>query len=263
MKKTLVGVSLCLSLAVILAAQGSVQINAGGATFPAPIYSKWFTEYNKLHPNIQINYQSQGSGFGISQLSAHSIDFGASDMPMNDDQFQKAGFKILHFPTVLGAVVLTYNIPGVSGYAEVSRRRRWREFFWARLPSGTTRKSPRRIRASKLPSADIMSCPPLRRQRHDLYLDGFSFQSQPGMEEQSRQQHFRELAGGPGWQGERRRDGRDQADAQFDWLRRADLRPRAKNPLWRRPKRGRRTSFRASLTSVSEAAAGAAKDMPD
>lgn len=122
MKKTLVGVSLCLSLAVILAAQGSVQINAGGATFPAPIYSKWFTEYNKLHSNIQINYQPQGSGFGISQLSAHSIDFGASDMPMKDDQIQKAGFKILHFPTVLGAVVLTYNIPGVSGTLKFTQK---------------------------------------------------------------------------------------------------------------------------------------------
>jgi phosphate transport system substrate-binding protein len=115
MKKTLLAVSLCLGLAVAVIAQsGTVRINAGGATFPNPIYSKWFSEYNKMHPNIEINYQSQGSGFGIAQLTARSIDFGASDMPMTDEQLQKAGFKILHFPTVLGAVVPTYNVPGVT-----------------------------------------------------------------------------------------------------------------------------------------------------
>jgi phosphate transport system substrate-binding protein len=90
------------------------NINAAGATFPYPIYSKWFDEYHKLHPNIQINYQSIGSGGGISQVTAKTVDFGASDGPMTDEQLSKAGLKILHFPTVLGAAVLTYNIPGVS-----------------------------------------------------------------------------------------------------------------------------------------------------
>jgi len=90
------------------------NINAAGATFPYPIYSKWFDEYHKIHPNIQINYQSIGSGGGISQVTAKTVDFGASDGPMTDEQLSKAGFKILHFPTVLGAAVLTYNIPGVS-----------------------------------------------------------------------------------------------------------------------------------------------------
>ena len=90
------------------------NINAAGATFPYPIYSKWFDEYHKAHPNVQINYQSIGSGGGISQLSARTVDFGASDGPMSDDQLKAAGFKILHFPTVLGAAVLTYNIPGVN-----------------------------------------------------------------------------------------------------------------------------------------------------
>lgn len=90
------------------------SINAAGATFPYPIYSKWFDEYHKLHPNVQINYQSIGSGGGISQLSAKTVDFGASDGPMSDDQLKQANFKILHFPTVLGAAVVTYNIPGVN-----------------------------------------------------------------------------------------------------------------------------------------------------
>ncbi len=90
------------------------NINAAGATFPYPIYSKWFDAYHKLHPNIQINYQSIGSGGGISQLTQKTVDFGASDGPMTDDQLKAAGVKILHFPTVLGAAVLTYNVPGVA-----------------------------------------------------------------------------------------------------------------------------------------------------
>lgn len=90
------------------------SINAAGATFPYPIYSKWFDEYHKLHPNVQINYQSIGSGGGIRQLMDKTVDFGASDGPMTDEQLKQAGFKILHFPTVLGAAVPSYNIPGVT-----------------------------------------------------------------------------------------------------------------------------------------------------
>jgi phosphate transport system substrate-binding protein len=102
-------------LAVLICTPAWAQnINAAGATFPYPIYSKWFDEYHKLHPNVQINYQSIGSGGGISQLTAHTVDFGASDGPMSDDQLSKAGFKILHFPTVLGADVPSYNVPGVA-----------------------------------------------------------------------------------------------------------------------------------------------------
>ncbi len=91
-----------------------VLINGAGATFPYPIYSKWFDEYHKLHPAIQINYQSIGSGGGIRQVLAGTVDFGATDGPMSDEQLSKAGGRIMHFPTVLGAVVPTYNIPGVS-----------------------------------------------------------------------------------------------------------------------------------------------------
>jgi phosphate transport system substrate-binding protein len=106
----------CALLLVVMSVSARAQsINAAGATFPYPIYSKWFDEYHKLHPNVQINYQSIGSGGGIAQLTAKTVDFGASDGPMSDDQLKQAGFKILHFPTVLGAAVLTYNIPGVSG----------------------------------------------------------------------------------------------------------------------------------------------------
>ena len=103
-------------LAMLSAAPAWAQnINAAGATFPYPIYSKWFDEYHKLHPNIQINYQSIGSGGGIRQLLDKTVDFGASDGPMTDEQLQQAGFKVLHFPTVLGAAVPSYNVPGVTG----------------------------------------------------------------------------------------------------------------------------------------------------
>src|SRR6202047_981695 len=116
MKKTLLVVWLLLGAAAIVAAQsGTVLLNAAGATFPYPIYSKWFDVYHTAHPDIQINYQSIGSGGGIRQLQAGTVDFGASDGPMTDDQLSQSKFKILHFPTVLGAVVPTYNIAGVSG----------------------------------------------------------------------------------------------------------------------------------------------------
>jgi phosphate transport system substrate-binding protein len=91
-----------------------IQINGAGATFPYPIYSKWFSEYNKLHPEVEINYQSIGSGGGIRQLINQTVFFGATDGPMTDEQLQSASAKILHFPTVLGADVPVYNIPGVD-----------------------------------------------------------------------------------------------------------------------------------------------------
>jgi phosphate transport system substrate-binding protein len=92
----------------------TLQINGAGATFPYPIYSKWFSEYNKLHPNVRINYQSIGSGGGIQQITNQTVFFGATDGPMNDEQLKAAPGRILHFPTVLGAVVPVYNIPGVT-----------------------------------------------------------------------------------------------------------------------------------------------------
>src|SRR6201982_1747545 len=91
----------------------NVQINGAGATFPFPIYSKWFDEYNKLHPEVQINYQSVGSGAGIRQVTNQTVFFGATAGPMTNDQQLAAPGKILHFPTVLGGVVPVYNIPNV------------------------------------------------------------------------------------------------------------------------------------------------------
>ena len=103
---------LCLALAVPACAQ--TTLNGAGATFPNPIYSKWFSEYHKAHPDIQINYQPIGSGGGIRQVLAGTVDFGATDGPMSDEQLAQAKSKILHVPTVLGANVPAYNIPGVT-----------------------------------------------------------------------------------------------------------------------------------------------------
>lgn len=103
---------LCLALAVPACAQ--TTLNGAGATFPYPMYSKWFSEYHKAHPDIEINYQSIGSGGGIRQVLAGTVDFGASDGPMSDEQLSQAKTKILHVPTVLGADVPAYNIPGVK-----------------------------------------------------------------------------------------------------------------------------------------------------
>ena len=115
MRKTLVVLFLLFAAAATAGAQSSpMLLNAAGATFPYPIYSKWFDVYHTAHPDIQINYQSIGSGGGIRQLLAGTVDFGSSDGPMSDDQLAQAKFKILHFPTVLGAVIPTYNITGVS-----------------------------------------------------------------------------------------------------------------------------------------------------
>ncbi|HTP31486.1 MAG TPA: phosphate ABC transporter substrate-binding protein PstS [Candidatus Acidoferrales bacterium] len=97
-----------------VAVAGAQQINAAGATFPMPIYQKWFQDYHAQHSSVQINYGGGGSGAGISQLTNGTVDFGASDIPMKDAQIAAMKVKPLHFPTVMGAVVLTYNIPGVA-----------------------------------------------------------------------------------------------------------------------------------------------------
>lgn len=115
MKRFLAG---CLSLGLMMSGSlvyADLLINGAGATFPYPIYSKWFDEYHKAHPDVQFNYQSIGSGGGIRQISSKTVDFGASDGPMTDAQLDAAPGVLLHFPTVLGGVVPIYHIEGVTG----------------------------------------------------------------------------------------------------------------------------------------------------
>jgi phosphate transport system substrate-binding protein len=109
---------LCVVLPV--AVFGQTTLNGAGATFPYPIYSKWFNEYHNLHPDIEINYQSIGSGGGIRQVINGTVDFGASDGPMTDDQLKEAKIRILHIPTVLGADVPAYNVSGVTAELKFS-----------------------------------------------------------------------------------------------------------------------------------------------
>jgi phosphate transport system substrate-binding protein len=119
MKRIAVLVVGALALGAMVWAQNPLLINGAGATFPYPIYSKWFDEYHQKNTNTQFNYQSIGSGAGIRQVTEGTVDFGATDGPMNNEQLKafqdKRGSAILHFPTVLGAAVPTYNVPGVTG----------------------------------------------------------------------------------------------------------------------------------------------------
>jgi phosphate transport system substrate-binding protein len=110
-KKTLLAV--CLFALAFGAAQGQ-KLTGAGATFPYPIYSKWFTEYSAAHPGVEVNYQSIGSGGGIQQVTKGLVDFGASDMPMKDDQLAASPVKLIHIPTVLGADVPAFNVPGID-----------------------------------------------------------------------------------------------------------------------------------------------------
>jgi len=112
--KLRIAMALALMAAMIGSASAETNLNGAGATFPNPIYQKWFSEYHNAHKDVQINYQSIGSGGGIQQLTSGTVDFGASDGPMTDEQLSKVSGKVFHIPTVLGAVVPMYNINGVS-----------------------------------------------------------------------------------------------------------------------------------------------------
>src|SRR3984893_9623716 len=157
--KRIAGIFLAALVVASMASAQALLINGAGATFPNPIYSKWFDEYHKNNGNIQINYQSVGSGAGIKQVTEGTVDFGASDGPMNDEQLKafqdKHGFGILHFPTVLGAVVPTYNIPGVTGALNFTPE----ALAGIYLGKITTWKDPARAGANKgvnLPNEDIV-----------------------------------------------------------------------------------------------------------
>ena len=151
--KTVASVAGAVLLVGVVAAQ-TMRINGAGATFPYPIYSKWFDEYHKLHPNVEINYQSIGSGGGIRQITNQTVFFGATDGPMTNEQLLAAPSKILHFPTVLGADVPVYNVPGVNTELKftgpiladifLGKMTKWNDAAIAKLNDGV-----------KLPSNDI------------------------------------------------------------------------------------------------------------
>ena len=110
----------CLGLLGAGPAAAQLQLNGAGATFPYPMYSKWFNTYIQVDPSVRFNYQSIGSGGGIKQITEQTVDFGASDGPMTDEQLKAAPGSLMHFPTVMGAVVLTYNAEGVTSGLKVT-----------------------------------------------------------------------------------------------------------------------------------------------
>jgi phosphate transport system substrate-binding protein len=121
--QVVIGLAVLVSLLVLVGCidsgnkgtgESAVQLQGAGATFPNPLYQKWLSEYGKLHANVKIDYQSIGSGGGIKQIQAQTVDFGASDAPMKDDDLKAAPGELLHIPTVLGAVVITYNLEGIA-----------------------------------------------------------------------------------------------------------------------------------------------------
>lgn len=111
-KKSSLSTLLLMLISSISLANATIKVNGAGASFPYPIYSKWFTEYNKNNAGVQFNYQSIGSGGGIRQLLKQTVDFGASDAPMKDKEMKKAAWPVMHVPTVLGAVAVAYNVTG-------------------------------------------------------------------------------------------------------------------------------------------------------
>jgi phosphate transport system substrate-binding protein len=146
-----------------------VQINAAGATFPAVIYQKWFEEFKKSHSDAQINYQPIGSGGGVRQLTEGTVDFGASDFPLTNEQIGKISkYHALHFPTVMGGVVPTYNVEGVTKDLNFTGP------LLADIFSG---------KITNWNDGAIAKINPVGRQRHDLCADRLSFEREPGMEE--------------------------------------------------------------------------------
>ncbi|MGD0843723.1 MAG: phosphate ABC transporter substrate-binding protein PstS, partial [Geobacteraceae bacterium] len=113
-RKSILAFVLAITVTAAGAASAETLINGAGATFPYPLYSKWFSEYAKVDPSVKFNYQSIGSGGGIKQITAQTVDFGASDKFLSDEELKAAPGKLLHIPTVMGAVVVTYNLPGVA-----------------------------------------------------------------------------------------------------------------------------------------------------
>ena len=174
-------------------AGAGIQINGAGATFPNPIYSKWFAEHNRLHPNVRINYQSLGSGAGIRQLTSRTVFFGASDQPMDERAEGRPG-KILHFPTVLGAVVPVYNLPGGDRGAEVHRpaARRHRARQGQEVERSGDREAEPGRRSCRPPTSRSCIAPRLG---HDVHLRRLPGKDLAGVQEQGRRGRVAEVAG--------------------------------------------------------------------
>lgn len=155
MKKLNVLTLLLANLGCLFQAHGASLINGAGATFPYPLYSKWFSEYQKIDPEVQINYQSIGSGGGIRQFLEGTVDFGATDSPMTDEQLSKSSVPVFHIPTVLGAVVLTYNVPGVEQGLKLSGEI-VADLFLGKITKWNDPKIAQLNQGTQLPHSDVL-----------------------------------------------------------------------------------------------------------
>ena len=188
------------SMALAFAAVGlaEVQITGAGATFPNPIYQKWFNEFHKIRNDAQINYQAIGSGGGIKQVTEGTVEFGATDGPMNDEQLadfqKKRGFGVLHLPTVLGAVVPTYNVAGVSSGLNFTPEA-LSGIFLGTITKWSDPELKKANPSASLPDADIVVVHRSDGSGTTYCLDRLPSEGQPGLEGQGRHGNFRELAG--------------------------------------------------------------------
>ena len=225
------------------------------------LYSKWFSEYHKLHPNVAINYQSLGSGAGIRQLTSRTVFFGASDQPMKDEQLQAAPGKILHFPTVLGAVVPVYNLPEVSEPLKftgpliadivLGKVKKWNDPAIVKLNAGV-----------KLPSTDITFVHRSEGSGTTFIFADYLGKISPEFKSKVGVGLVAQVADRCRRQGQRGRVGHGHADAGLARLRRARLRA-AEQDLGRvRCRTAPAPSSSRPVSSVTAAAAGAAANMP-
>ena len=263
MKKTFVVVSLLLGMAALAAAQGGqVLLNAAGATFPYPIYSKWFDVYHKAHPNVQINYQSIGSGGGIRQLQAGTVDFGASDGPMTDEQLAAIKVQDSSFPDGLGRGRADLQHPGSFRRIE----------FHAKGAGGNFPGKDHEVERSgnrqgesrgEAPQRGHRGGSPLRRQRHDVHLDRLPFEGQSGVEERKSARNT--SVNWPVGLGGKGNEGVAGLVKQTpDSIGYIELIYAVQNKIaYGKVQNAAGKFVKADLASVTAAAAGAAKDMPD
>lgn len=148
-------VILIASFLLPIAGFAATQINGAGASFPYPIYSKWFSEYNKVKPEVKFNYQAIGSGGGIRQLIKQTVDFGASDAPMRDKDMKRAAWPVKHIPTVLGAVAITYNVEGIKSNLKLDGET-LADIFMGKITKWNDAKIASLNNGIKLPAADIL-----------------------------------------------------------------------------------------------------------
>ena len=214
MKKTLLAIGL---LVLALGTAQAQKLTAAGATFPYPIYSKWFSEYSSAHPGVQINYAPIGSGGGIAQVTKGLVDFAASDMPMTDEMLASSPVKLIHLPTVLGAVVPVYNVPGVKDLRfspDVLA-----DIYLGKITNWNDSRIAKDNPDAKLPDQKIIVVHRSEGSGTTLHLFGLFEQGEQGMGQRAGPRVGAELAGGRGRQGQSRRCGPCAPVARLDRIR--------------------------------------------